>query len=78
MTDGVDRTACTTGNSFVTHGKLIYFAHAVAAAQRGRWRCMRSHERSHEVLSSRGRLSRERVQQVVWWSREAGECLRFL
>ena len=70
MTDGVDRT----GNSYVTHGKLIYFAHAVAAARRGRWRCAAL----TRGASSWGRLSRERLQQVVWWSREAGECLRFL
>jgi hypothetical protein len=26
--------------------------------------------------AGRGKLSRERVQQVVWWSREACECVR--
>ena len=68
VTDDAHRTGITS----VTHGKLIYFAHALgSSAWRGRWRCTALTARCCE-----GNLSRERVQQVVWWSREARECLR--
>ena len=69
MTDVADRTGIT----YVTHGKMIYFT------------VLRMHCDGADVgaaLRSRGgagwgNLSRERVQLVVWWLREAGECLPF-
>ena len=57
VTDDADRTGIT----YATHGKMIYFAHALRATGG----------------AGRGRLSRERAQLVVWCARGARECLAF-
>ncbi len=66
VTDIADRTGRIT---YVTHGKMIYCAHARQSERPLAWRGGRQ-----ETRCCQGKLSRERVLLVVWWAREAREC----